>query len=220
MNAVILSCTTLTDYVHAAQKACHTNYPVVWLDRQYHVEPQQMREQILAALRALPEEIDTVLVAMGFCGGSWQDVTSSRRLIIPRVDDCVSLVMTTTDEVRPCTKEMGHMYVFGGSSGGFSIGGIYEALRKEHDAETAQIVFDMMFENYRNVDIVDTGLYDCYDPDYVEAVQTDADRIQAELSYVDGSNLLLEKLLSGRWDRQFFVLEPGGTLRQGAFFDV
>ena len=220
MNAVILSCTTLKDYVCSAQEACHTDYPIVWLDRQYHIDPQQMRKQILSALTALSEEIDTVLVAMGFCGGSWQDVTSSKRLVIPRVDDCVSLVMTTTDIVRPCTKELGHMYVFGGASGGFSIRGVYDAIRQEHDEEMAQIVFDMMFANYRNVDIVDTGLYDCYDLDYVEAVQADADRIHAELAFVDGSNLLLEKLLSGRWDKQFFVAEPGTTIRQGTFFEV
>ena len=220
MNAVILACTTLTDYVLAAQETCRTSYPVVWLDRQYHIEPQQMREKILSALSALPEEVDTVLVSMGFCGGSWQDVTSSKRIVIPRVDDCVSLVMTTTDEVKPCTKEIGHMYVFGGSSGGFSIGGIYDSLRQEYDEETAQIVFDMMFANYRNMDIVDTGLYDCYDLAYVERVQADADRIHGELDYVDGSNLLLEKLLSGRWDRQFLVAEPGTTIGQGIFFDV
>ena len=220
MNAVILACTTLTDYVLAAQETCRTSYPVVWLDRQYHIEPQQMREKILSALSALPEEVDTVLVSMGFCGGSWQDVTSSKRIVIPRVDDCVSLVMTTTDEVKPCTKEIGHMYVFGGASGGFSIGGIYDSLRQEYDEETAQIVFDMMFANYRNVDIVDTGLYDCYDLAYVERVQADADRIHGELDYVDGSNLLLEKLLSGRWDRQFLVAEPGTTIGQGIFFDV
>ena len=220
MNAVILACTTLTDYVLAAQETCRTSYPVVWLDRQYHIEPRQMREKILSALSALPEEVDTVLVSMGFCGGSWQDVTSTKRIVIPRVDDCVSLVMTTTDEVRPCTKEIGHMYVFGGASGGFSIGGIYDSLRQEYDEETAQIVFDMMFANYRNVDIVDTGLYDCYDLAYVERVQADADRIHGELDYVDGSNLLLEKLLSGRWDRQFLVAEPGTTIGQGIFFDV
>lgn len=54
----------------------------------------------------------------------------------------------------------------------------------------------------------------------MEAVQADADRIHAELAFVDGGNLLLEKLLSGRWDKQFFVAEPGTTIRQGTFFEV
>lgn len=220
MNTVILSCSTLSDYVRAAQQTCHTDYPIILLDRSYHAEPSRMREHILQTIRGLPKEINTVLVAMGFCGGSWQDVTCPKKLVIPRVDDCVSLVMTTTEKVNPCTKQMGHMYVFGGESEGFSIGGIYESLIKEHGAEVGQSVFDMYFENYRNVDIIDTGVYDCYDPDFVEAVQTDADRIHAELDYVSGSNLLLEKLVSGRWDDQFFIVEPGKRITQGDFFNI
>ena len=112
MNAVILACTTLADYVRAAQQTCRTAYPVVLLDRNYHVEPAKMREHILATIDTLPADVDTVLVAMGFCGGSWQDVTCPKKLVIPRVDDCVSLVMTTTDTVNPNTKQMGHMRLF------------------------------------------------------------------------------------------------------------
>ena len=70
----------------------------------------------------------------------------TKRLVFPRVDDCVSLVMTTTEEVNPCTKQLGHMYVFGGESGGFSIGGIYESLMKEYEPEMAESIFDMLFE--------------------------------------------------------------------------
>ena len=219
MNAVILSCTTLTDYVNAAQKACHTEYPVVWLDRSYHVEPSRMKEHILETIADLPEEIDTILVSMGFCGGSWQGVECPKRLVIPRVDDCVSLVMTTSDTVNPCTKEMGHMSVFGGKTEVFSIGAIYESLVKEHGPEMGEIVFDMFFENYRNVDIVDTGLYDCYAPNFVEKVQKDADRIHAQLDFVPGSNYLLEKLVSGKWDDQFYIAEPGTPVTQCDFFE-
>ena len=220
MNGVILSCSTLEAYVQAAQQACHTDFPVVYLDRKYHVEPTQMRTHILDTLRELPEEFDTVLVAMGFCGGSWQDVTCSKKLVMPRVDDCVSLVMTTTEEVNPCTKQPGHMYVFGGESGGFSIGGIYESLQKKYEPDMAQTLFDTLFENYRNVDIIDTGIYDCYDLEFVETVQTDADRIHADLDFVPGSNLLLEKLVSGKWDKQFFIVEANTRITQGDFFDV
>ena len=53
MNAVILACTTLADYVRAAQQACSTDYPVVLLDRNYHVEPTKMREHILATIGKL-----------------------------------------------------------------------------------------------------------------------------------------------------------------------
>ena len=84
MNTVILSCTTLLEYVQQAQKTCKTDFPIIQLDRQYHTEPSKMREHILHTLAGLPSDIDTVLVAMGFCGGSWQDVSSSKTLVIPR----------------------------------------------------------------------------------------------------------------------------------------
>ena len=67
--------------------------------------------------------------------------------------------------------------------------------------------------------IIETGVYDCYDLDFVETVQADADRIHADIDYIPGSNLLLEKLVSGRWDRQFLVLEPGKPVTQSAIFD-
>ena len=56
-----------------------------------------MKEDILQTLSSLPSDVDTVLVAMGFCGGSWQDVSCSKTLVIPRVADCVALTLTTPE---------------------------------------------------------------------------------------------------------------------------
>ena len=219
MSTVILSCTTLLEYVQLAQKACKTNFPVIELDRQYHVEPAKMREHILQTLFSLSSDVDTILVAMGFCGGSWQDVSCSKTLVIPRVADCVALALTTPKRYTPDLKEPGHMYLFGSGDTGFSVHAIYERLLKEYDKEMADIVFNMYFEHYYYLDIIDNGLYDCYDPDYVERAQADADRIHADLNFVPGSNILLEKLVSGRWDNQFLIAQPNVSITQGTFFD-
>lgn len=69
------------------------------------------------------------------------------------------------------------------------------------------------------LDIIDTGLNNCYDVDYVVAAQESADRIDVSLGYVEGSNRILEKLASGQWDEQFIVVEPGRTIRRGDFFE-
>ena len=47
----------------------------------------------------------------------------------------------------------------------------------------------------------------------------DAERIHAQLDFVPGSNILLEKLVSGKWDEQFFIVQPNTTITQGKFFD-
>lgn len=219
MSMVIFCCETLAAHVRAAQETCRTDYPVVWLDRMLHEDPAHMRDHILEKLAALPQEVDTVLVAMGFCGGAWQDVCCDRRLVIPRVDDCVTIAMTCTDVFNSCTKKAGHMYQFGNNEWDFSIGAIYDQLFQKHDPEVAEMAFEMYFEHYHHLDVIDTGLYDCYEEAFVARVQADADRIEAELAFVPGGNLLLEKLISGQWDHQFFVVLPGTRITQGTFFD-
>lgn len=219
MNTVILSCTTLLEYVQQAQQTCGTAFPVIELDRKYHVEPAQMREHILEILSRLPADINTVLVAMGFCGGSWQDISSSRTLVIPRVADCVALALTTPERYAPDLKEPGHMYLFGEGDNGFSVKAIYDNLLQQYDKETADITFNMYFEHYYHLDIIDNGLYDCYDIDYVKRAQNEADMIHSELDFVPGSNILLEKLVSGKWDSQFLVVPPDTNITQGRFYD-
>jgi len=177
MGTVILSCSSLEKYVAAAQECQGTSYPVFYLDKTHHVEPKNMQQCILETERALPADVDTVLVAMGFCGGSWDGLAFSRRVVIPRVDDCISLLLQTGDDYIP-----------------------------------------MIFGGYHHLDIVDTGLTDCYSEDYVMKAQENADLIQAELDYVPGSNHLLEKLVSGKWGRQFLIAQPGHKIRHGDFF--
>lgn len=219
MNAVILACTTLIEYVEKAQERCGTAYPIVELDRKYHDEPADMRRHILQALSGLEESVDTVLAAMGFCGGSWQDAACSKTLVIPRTADCVALAMTTPERYSPDLKQPGHMYLFGDGKTGFSIRAMYENLRRKYDEEIADIVFDMYFANYRHLDVIDNGLYDCYDTEYVERAQEDADRIGAELDFVPGSNVLLENLVAGKWDGRFLTVPPNTPIKQGMFYD-
>ncbi len=223
MSTCILSCTSLLDFVKAAQASQGTDHPIFTVDRSYHVEPEQMKAQVLKTIDALPAGYDTVLVAMGFCGGVWHGVCPERTLVIPRVDDCISLLLQTDDEFHPNLKEDGHLYLYENDPRDFS------ALTLMHNTNSftqdldlknmnREFLFEMWFHNYRNMDIIDTGLNDCYSEEYARAAQEQADQIKAELDYVPGSIRLLEKLVSGRWDQQFIVAQPGRTLVHGDFF--
>ena len=41
MSTVIFSCTTLLEYVQQAQNICGTDFPIIGLNRQYHIEPSK-----------------------------------------------------------------------------------------------------------------------------------------------------------------------------------
>ena len=97
MKAIILTCSYLKEYVDAAQEKMNTFFPVTEVDRKYHEFPHKMREQLIYTLSEISCEVDTILVAMGFCGGSWEAVVSDRTIVIPKVDDCITLLLHTDD---------------------------------------------------------------------------------------------------------------------------
>lgn len=209
MSIVILACSSLKDYVEEAQRKVSSNFPVAYLSRIYHRDPKEMREHILTALQKLPETTDTVLVAMGYCGGSWEGVEAPCRLVIPKIDDCVSLLLQMGDSPISNLKEEGHLYVREKDPGRECFHAIFERLTKNLDEETKERYHNDWKQLYSGIDIMDTGLNDCRREAYREEVQKDADWLEAELSYVPGGTHLLEKLFAGKWDEQFLVLQKG-----------
>lgn len=215
MNAAIITCSSLEGYVRQAQANMGTDWPVHVLDKKYHVEPKDMREQVLQALTALSKDHDTLLVSMGFCGGSWDQVVAPCRVVVPRVDDCVSLLLQQGDGYCPNLKELGHLYIYEddpSESLMFRVG-------EDMDPDMEEALIELYFGNYHHLDIIDTGFTDCYSEAYVEKTQAEADRLDLALDYVPGGIHLLEKLVSGRWDDQFLVAQPGHLIRHGDFFE-
>lgn len=208
---MILSCSSLKDYIEKTQEILGTSYPVRYLDRIYHRDPLEMRSHILDELANLPEGIETVLVSMGFCGGSWQDVQAPCRLVIAHIDDCVSLLLQTGDDPISDLKAPGHLYVRDKDPSKESFHAIFEKLTVGIDAQTKARYHKDWQELYSSIDIMDTGINNCRDSAYLATVREDADWLDAEVSYVPAGTHLLEKLLSGKWDDQFLVLEKGAT---------
>lgn len=218
-DIVIFACSSLRDYIDAAQQKAGTSYPIIFLDKENHMEPQNMKKCIVAAEQTLPATVKTVLIAMGFCGGALDHVTFSRRFIIPRVDDCVSLMLQKDGVYDPNPKQAGHLYMMEQDPDDLSFQKLLADSQTGYEGLSAEDLFHMYFDNYTNLDIIDTGLTDCYSEEYAAKAQATADQIHAALDYVEGSNLLLEKLVMGRWDDQFLVAEPGHLIRHADFFE-
>ena len=191
-KTIILACSSLTEYVEAAQARAGTKMQVRYLNRIYHRDPAEMQEHIKAELERMPEEIDTVLVCMGFCGGSWNQVQSRYRLVIPRVDDCVSLLLQTKDDPVSNLKTPGHLYV----------------RAMDPSTESFKAIFERLVKAYN------VGINQCRRPEYAAVVKKDADWLGAKMEYVEAGTHLLEKLFRGMWDDQFLVLEPGRAVQK------
>ena len=221
-DTVLLTCGALKAHIDAAQERMGTDYPVVYVDRSYHDRPKEMRLQIIQALQGLPEEVHTVLVGMAFCGGAWEEIETEKRLVIPRVDDCLTMLLHRDEDPRPARKETGHLYLLADEAADiFSPMVMYQEYCQQFDADTARMLLDMYFENYTTVDVIDTGVGDCRSEECRQKAEKNAEMIRCGLQYVPGSNQMLEKLLSGQWEeRLFWVLEPGEVLHSDALCDL
>lgn len=210
-NRVVLGCSSMEAYIAAAQAAAGTQYPVALIDRSYHSEPPKMRDQLLSALSAFPADA-VVLVAMGFCGGSWDNVVCPRTIVLPHVDDCITLLMHTPSIRGVDLKEPGHFYLVNDTQRELAPETIYDHLKEEYGPENGPYIFEDWFRNYTSVDVVDTGFNACHTPEYTAMAERNARLIQASWQYVPGSNHLLEKLLRGDWDEDFRVFHPGDKI--------
>ena len=208
-KTVILGCSSLKDYIDEAQRKVKTNYPVFYLNRLYHRDPNEMREHIINTLTTMDKDVDTILVAMGHCGGSWDGVKAPCRLVIPKIDECVSLLLQNTYEVKSDLKEPGHLYVREKDPMKENFHAIFDKLTKNLDEETKKHYHEDWKKYYHEIDIIDTKINDCRRADYVRVVKEDADWLGAKLGFVEGGTYLLEKLFTGRWDEQFTILERG-----------
>lgn len=211
MNTIILSCGNLLDHVAAAQSKMSTNYEVVELDTRLHEFPEKMRSTIDDALKSLDDSVDTVLMAIGLCGGSVSDFPLPKRLVIPKVDDCITMLLHTDETWHPNLKLGGHLYLTDKIDDVMSTENILKDLTEKYGVRGQQL-FDRWFQDYHHVDIIDTGAYDCFSQSYMDCAKRNAQLIDCPLAHVPGSNILLEKLVSGRWDHQFLIGEKGQTL--------
>ena len=161
MSRIIISCGNLLHHLEAAQKKMNTSYNVVELDTELHSEPERLRRTLFETMEALDPAADTVLLAMGLCGGSVSDIPLPRNIVIPKVDDCITLLMHTDDRWYANLKKCGHLYL--------------------------------------------------------TCAENSASLINCPLAFVPGSNIILEKLVSGRWDSQFIIASAGDVLHKEDF---
>ena len=108
-DTLILCCASVRRHLDAAQQKMGTDFPVQELSWENHKEPAVMHETLLRTMKELPEHITTVLSCVCGCGGVWEGVTLRCRTVLPRLDDCVTMLLQTDDHLHPDAKQPGHI---------------------------------------------------------------------------------------------------------------
>lgn len=211
MSTVILACQTIKREVHLAIKETGVDYPVILIDSGLHNYPDKLRETIQTQLNKI-ENVDSILMAFGYCGNGLMGIKSPQaRVIVPRADDCITLLLGSNDVRKKISREAGTYFLTQGwLEYERNLITEYEMCVEKYGLDRAKRVMKIMLSHYRRLMVIDTRAYPL--EDILQTTAGFAEKMGMCHEKYTGSMRFLKKLLTGPWDEEFIILEPGQEL--------
>lgn len=202
MDTVLISCGTLEDEVRKVVTVLPRPPRLIFTEAAWHDRPtDQMRAALQQELNTVGPEVRRVLLAYGLCGGAVKElVTRDFTLIVPRVDDCIPLLLGSCKKLAEASRIPSFFLTAGWLK--FSNKCYYNTLARMGERKTA-IVYRMMLANYKRFLFIDTGAYDL-----LQAQADMADRLfrhNLPSDIINGDLTWLMQLLTGPWPQTEFL---------------
>ena len=205
MKTVIVACRTLEAELRFAMKKTGIGYPVNWMESGLHNVPKELNTRLQSTLDAIIAQ--RVLIVLGFCGNSIKGIkTGGFEMIIPRVDDCISLLLGSADiRANISAKHAAYFLTEGWLRGERNLWVEYMHALEKYGEEEAQEIAEMMYGHYRTLCLLDNGV------EPIEAL-TEKTKIIAETLGLDqmvipASISYIENLLTGPWPEDRFLVK-------------
>ncbi|MBW2147856.1 MAG: DUF1638 domain-containing protein [Deltaproteobacteria bacterium] len=189
-----------------------------FLEQALHDTPDRMPEVVQRAIDDVDHDPSCIVLGYGCCCNGVVGVYSSRApLVIPRVDDCISLFLGSYQRYRQFFwQEPGTYYMTGGwVTEAKDPLGTYQKYCQKWGEPTARWLIRETFKNYRRLILIDTGVYDI-EP-YRRRAIDNAEFLGLTYEEIRGSLGLFEKISRGRFDDEFISLKQGEPVTQSMF---
>lgn len=218
MQTVILACQTMKDELEHAMQESGVNYPVVYLESGLHNSPEILREKVQENIDTLDAEV--ILLAFGCCGNGLVGIKSTKaKLVIPRIDDCITMLLGSTEIRRNIPNEISTYFLTKGwlDPEGNIMWSYISWVERYGETKALRIVKKML-NNYTRFMIIDTGAYDL--ESILPKIQESCEKFDMYYDIAPGSLRLLHLLLTGPWNSEFIVLKPGQETAISDFYPV
>ena len=192
----------------------------VYLEQLLHRTPDKLRQE-LQQLIDRSGRYQTLLFAYGLCSNAIIGLrgASGQRLIIPRSDDCIGLVLGSRqrylDEFR---KNSGTYYFTAGW-----VDGAPDPLKEywknieQYGEEDSRWIAEETLKHYTRALFIQTG--DDRDRFAAAYVRQFADFFRLRYEEIAGSDTYLRKLIYGPWEDDFVIVENGAVITSELFAD-
>lgn len=183
-----------------------------------HLHPAKLHEEIRAAL-ARTAGYTLVILGFGLCGGSIKGITAPDcPLVIPRVHDCIPVLLGSKDRYQVMQQEDKSSFYFSGGwvEGERMIIPEYERCCAQFGPKKALRILNIMFENYHRLIYIHTSHPRA--AANLEKTREFGGILQLPCHEVAGTADYLKKLVFGPWDEENFITVPAnGTVKEEDF---
>ena len=208
MKTIIVACKTLEDELNEAMGYTGAAYPVTWLESGLHNTPKILKARLAEILASI--EAGRVLLAMGFCGNSIEGIKAGNyELIIPRVDDCISLLIGSARKRVEVSNEFAAYFLTEGwMRGERNLWVEHQYAVAKYGEEIAGSIAESLYGHYRTLGLLDTGAGDL--GALLNETKIIAETLKLEQRVIPATTVYLRQLLSGPWpESQFLIKNPG-----------
>jgi hypothetical protein len=183
------------------------------LDFGFHTDPKSLKISLQNAINSSAPDIETILLGYGLCSQAVVGLRSgSRTLIIPRVDDCIAIFLGSAAEYqKQCSIVPGTYYLTRGwIESGDTPFSEYTILVERYGEQTAQRIVNKILKNYTRLAFINTNNNK---PEYYrEHARSMAERFHLRYEEIQGSDVIIKKMLYGPWNDEFVIIPPRKTI--------
>lgn len=218
------------------------NTDYIFMEQHLHDRPEIMRKKLQEEIDKVSSDYDKIILSYGLCSNGVVGLKSDEHeIIIPRVDDCISLFLGSRERyIEEFKKDPASYYL---CKGWIEYGGdpyrAYlawtgqktnlpeewfineERYGRKYDEVTARMLIAEMLKNYNRIVLINNNdlekIHIDYAKDMVNFISEVLDR-EIILEEIKGSSKFLEKLINCEWDDKNFIrIKPGNEILQKFF---
>jgi hypothetical protein len=228
MRLKCITCEALARPVYLSAAYSPHIVDIEMLKKGLHLNPGGLRSRLQAAIDAAADgSYHAVLLAYGLCGKATAGLVATKvPLVIPRAHDCITLFLGSRQRYQDQFENYPGTYWYAqdyieredGSGSSLSMGSgsdtelesTYDEYVRKYGKDNADYLMEAMGawqKHYQRAVFIDMGIADGGE---VEShAQAEAARRGWTFERMTGDLVLIRRLLSGDWDEDFLVLQPG-----------
>ena len=207
MNDCVIACQTLRDELLFTMGEAGLEKDVVWIESGLHNTPKKLHARLQETLDMI-KGYERVFLVFGTCGNSVLGLkTANFELVMPRVDDCISLLIGSPQKREEIAREdAAYFLTEGWMRGERNLWVEYQYSVKKYGREQADEIARIMYGHYRTLGLLDTSASPV-EP-LVRSTKVIADTFRLEQKIIPATTAYILELLSGPWPEDRFVVKP------------